>query len=313
VTITLKINVEKELEKEWTTLNSEERNFTTLEAFARKAFKIELANLEFFNKTSRIKTDADVAVLEHKCIVTVRNKQVPFSSITKIESAMQFTGCKNKMVLPKDFPKKEALTLDDAHVKHAIDSIRYLSDLVDIPEGCETTRRLYIDPILCAAGLKVGDIKMLVEKTVESPDLIGDVDYVFTFNDVVICVTEGKRDNLDAGIAQNIAQLSALRSARKRKHAEISRCSYFGIATTFVEWVFIEVGDGKVCRSNMSVVDPSKPESIRDIIAQIVGLLKICKEESKTRKREHDADNGEKIAEGKKKQNKRLKRAYNQS
>ena len=277
VIINLKL---KQTEKVWTTLHSEVRSLTTLEAYARKAFKIELAKLEFFVKNSKIETDADVTKLQHKCVVTVRNMQVAFSSITKLESAMLFTGCEYLKVVSQGFPKKEAFAPDDAHVKHAIDSIKYLSDLVDIPEGCESTRRLYIDPILCAAGLKVGDIKMLVEKTIESPDLTGDVDYVFTFNNVVICVTEGKKDNLDAGIAQNIAQVCALRSARKRKHDEISRCSYYGIATTFVEWVFMEVGDGKICRSKMSVVDPSKPESIRDIIGQIVGLLKLCKEDA---------------------------------
>ena len=194
---------------------------------------------------------------------------------------MRFTGCGTLDIVSEGFPKMEVLELDDAHVKHAIVTIDYLSGLVDIPEGCESTRRLYIDPILCAAGLKVGDIKMGLEKTIESPYLTGDIDYnMFTFNNIVISVTEGKKDDLYAGMAQNIAEVCALRSTRKHKHDEISRCSYYGIATTFVEWVFIEVGDGKICRSNMTVVDPKKPESIRDIIGQVVGLLKKCKDDA---------------------------------
>lgn len=277
MTIKLKL---KHAEKVWTTQGGEERNFAALEAYTRTAFKIEVAKLEFFVKNAKIENDAQVIALQHNCTVIVRNVQVSFSSITKLDSAMQFTGCENLDIVSEGFPKMEELKVDDAHVKHAIDTIKYLSGLVDIPEGCESTRRLYIDPILCASGLKVGDIKMRVEKTIESPDLTGDVDYVFTFNNVVICVTEGKKDNLDAGIAQNIAQVCALRSTRKRTHEEISRCAYYGIATTFIEWVFIEMEDGKIRRSDMTVVDPSKPDSIRDIIGKVVGLLKICKEDA---------------------------------
>jgi hypothetical protein len=277
VTIKLKL---KNAEKAWTTQDGEDRSLAALEAYARSEFKIELAKLAFFVKHAKVENDADVTALQHNSVVTVRNIQVAFSSITKLESALSFTGCNKLDIVSEGFPKMEELELDDAHVKHAIDSINYLSGLVDIPEGCESTRRLYIDPILCAAGLKVGDIKMRVEKTIESPYLTGDIDYVFTFNDVVICVTEGKKDNLDAGIAQNIAQCCALRSTRKRKHDEISSCSYYGIATTFIEWVFIEFGDEQICRSNMTVVDPTKPESIRDIIGQVVGLLKVCKEDA---------------------------------
>jgi hypothetical protein len=121
-------------------------------------------------------------------------------------------------------------------------------------------------------------------KRSRTPIFIGDIDYVFTFNTsaVICCVTEGrkKQDNLDAGVVQNIAQVRALRSTtRKRKHDKICRC-YDDIVTTFVECVFIDVGDRKVCRCNMSVVvDPSKPQSICHDY-QIVGLLKVCKEDA---------------------------------
>ena len=46
-------------------------------------------------------------------------------------------------------------------------------------------------------------------KTVEDSQFNGDVDYLFSFEEVVLCVTEGKKDQLDHGIAQNIAQLSS--------------------------------------------------------------------------------------------------------
>lgn len=90
---------------------------------------------------------------------------------------------------------------------------------------------------------------MTVEKTIEDAQFNGDVDYRFSFNDIVICVTEGKKDQLDHGIAQNISQLSSVRANRKRKIDEISKPATFSIATTFIGWVFIKYEDERVLRT----------------------------------------------------------------
>jgi hypothetical protein len=112
-------------------------------------------------------------------------------------------------------------------------------------------------------------------RTVESPELTGAVDHVFVFT----LNKYKKKDNLDAGIAQNIAQVCAIRSVeRKLKHEELSDdCSYFGIATTLEKWVFIEVGNGTVRRSNVTYIDAINPDTIRTVIGRVVGLLKVCK------------------------------------
>jgi hypothetical protein len=220
--------------------------------------------------------------LNDGALVHVENRQVSFSSVHKIEHALKLVG-RESSFLGEDnaaFPAPLALDDSDDNVKHAIETIKRLQNLVPIVGGCEATRRLYIDPILCAAGLKVGDITMTVEKAVEDARFNGDVDYLFSFNDIVICVTEGKKDQLDNGIAQNIAQLASIRANRKSKSDEISLPGTFGIATTFVEWVFIKYEDERVVRSTSFVVDPTKNDSITSIVGRISGLLKQCKSDA---------------------------------
>lgn len=176
----------------------------------------------------------------------------------------------------------------DDNVNHAIETINRLKSLIPIVGGCEATRRLYIDPILCAAGLNAGELTMTVEKTIEDAQFNGDVDYMFSFNDIDICVTEGKKDQLDYGIAQNIAQLSSVRANRKRKLDQISKPATYGIATTFHEWVFIKYDDEQVYRTDSIIVDHARSTSITNVIGRIIGLLRKCKSDAH---REHPPGN----------------------
>lgn len=256
--------------------------FVALAAVARKVFKLKVAKLEFTHNGIGITEDVDVAGLNDGSLVQVENRQVKFSSVTKIQQALKLVGRESSALGEDNTAFPTPLTLDDSddNVKHAIETIKRLQNLVPIVGGCEATRRLYIDPILCAAGLKVGDITMTVEKTVEDARFNGDIDYLFSFNDIIICVTEGKKDQLDNGIAQNIAQLSSVRANRKRKIDEISFPATFGIATTFVEWVFIKYEDERVVRSTNFVVDPANNDSITSMVGRISGLLQRCKSDA---------------------------------
>jgi hypothetical protein len=249
---------------------------------ARRQFNIAVAKLEFTHNGIPIKKDADVAGLKAGSLVQVENKQVAFSSVNQIAQALKLVS-REPQSLCEDiaaFPQPVMLDASDENVKHAIATIVRLKTLVPIVGGCEATRRLYIDPILCAAGLLVGDINMTVEKTIEDAQFHGDVDYLFSFRNTVICVTEGKKDQLDHGIAQNIAQLSSIRANRKRKIDEISAPATFGIVTTFIEWVFIKFEDESILRSKPFILNPEIPESITKMIGQITGLLHKCKKDA---------------------------------
>jgi hypothetical protein len=94
-------------------------------------------------------------------------------------------------------------------------------------------------------------------------------------------VTEGKQDQLDKGIAQNIVQLGAIRdNRRKRKHDQIAPPDCYGLATTFTEWVFfIKINDTDAVRSKAYVVDPARPETVKDMIGRIILLLQRCKQD----------------------------------
>lgn len=56
--------------------------------------------------------------------------------------------------------------------------------------ACEATKRVYIDPILVAAARIVEGVRILIEREISTPDANGPLDYMFEFEDRIICVTE---------------------------------------------------------------------------------------------------------------------------
>lgn len=152
-------------------------------------------------------------------------------------------------------------------------------------------RRAYIDPILVAVACIAGEVSMAVECNVESPLANGPVDYLFTCEDQCICVTEGKYNNLDDGVSQNIAQLSAVRydnNRRKRKHDETrmdveeDAGFYFGIATTYLSWQFTELRNKKVRVSPwVSIGSANMQDDVRCVVALVAGMLNRGKRHTK--------------------------------
>jgi hypothetical protein len=79
-----------------------------------------------------------------------------------------------------EFEDVQKLNLDgNAHINHALATMVELVDLVDYVDACESTKRLYIDPLLIAAGLVAERLKLNVEESVSSPEANGPVDYMF--------------------------------------------------------------------------------------------------------------------------------------
>jgi hypothetical protein len=79
-------------------------------------------------------------------------------SYSSNEKSLMLVGCKKMTTNEDAFPKEAKLNDDDddddKHGQHALASINSLTDIFDFHGGgCEATRRLYIDPVLCAAGL----------------------------------------------------------------------------------------------------------------------------------------------------------------
>lgn len=285
-------------------VSADNRTLVCLEEVAREQFSIAEAKLGFFlappeqqAPKTRIDSDEKVAALEDGSVVKVVNEQKGFSKVTNIKKALSMWGFEGQELKHDDAafeefddPKQLKMSLDNNHIKHALATITGLLGLVDLVDGCETTHRLYIDPVLVAAGFMAKDLKLKVEQNVNSPEAKGPVDYMFYYNLICVCVSEGKKDQLDKGIAQNVAQLGAIRANRKRKHDHISPSDCYGIATTFTHWVFIKINDNEAVRSKWYVVDESKPETVKDMIARVVLLLQRCKQDvndsvSKTKRR----------------------------
>lgn len=262
---------------------------------AREKLKIPVAALEF----SYVKDSSEIPLKDNKgvdllikqqnlnaCTIKVKNLQASFSSFTRIEDALRLvdaTSNNEKLPVSDDEFPNPVETFNEEEMKeleHAMDTIRRIKDVVPIEQSLEATRRLYIDPILlasaCVAGGVEKDIKTMVEQVYENEDVNGPIDYVFSFKDVTICVTEGKKDSLDRGIAQNIAQLVAVRdtNTRKRKHHEIEeeKQTIFGIATTYFEWSFIRLTGSAIVQSKHHLI--GSDGNIKLIVGWIVAILR---------------------------------------
>ena len=60
---------------------------------------------------------------------------------------------------------------------------------------------------------------------------------------------------------------------------DMSMPAVYGIATTFVEWVFTKYEDRHVIVSESVIVDRTQPDSIKKFIGRIVALLQLCKKD----------------------------------
>ena len=261
----------------------EDLTMEKLELLAREVFDIPLARLEFALK------DADDALLDSDekldsiptsttTKVVVRVSRVGFSSILTVKDALQLLHQAGDSIPINDdvFPSPLQVESNNEELSHAVSTLERLHNVAPLPQGCEATRRLYIDPILLAAARVAGpDVIIEVEREYESRDVWGPIDYVFRFRGDTLCVTEGKKDNLDRGVVQNIAQLAAVADDRKRKISEISseEKPIYGIATTYLNWQFLMLKDGKVTQSSIFGIKDADIDDVGGIIGRIVSIL----------------------------------------
>lgn len=69
----------------------------------------------------------------------------------------------------------------------------------------------------------------------------GPIDWVIMIGDIIITVTEAKREDINQGVAQNTVQLQQ-RNRKKRSYEDaLQEDVMFGIVSTGVDWVIIKV------------------------------------------------------------------------
>ncbi len=155
----------------------------------------------------------------------------------------------------------------------------------DIGSGNESTRREFISPVLVRAARPFApDLRIKPERASSGDVGRGKEDYVFIYKEITVAVTEAKKDDVDAGVVQNVAHCCAQISgcvdilcncagfappdnmqARKRKFDELDddEKEAWGIVTTGNQYGFTHllapVRDGRqeYQRSKVYVISPS--------------------------------------------------------
>lgn len=75
----------------------------------------------------------------------------------------------------------------------------------------EAAKRLFINAVLMAViDCFPADLHFSVEQQIQGSLGCGPLDYLLKYRDYNIIVTEAKKDDIDGGIAQNVAQLKAV-------------------------------------------------------------------------------------------------------
>jgi hypothetical protein len=281
--VTLELSLKKKTK--YFSWKKEDLTMASLELFVREKFDIPLARLSFALKDANDELlDSDEKLdsipADNTTRVTVIVTRVGFSSILTVKEALQLLHQTGDSIPISDsvFPGPLQMEENNEELLHAVSTLQRLHAVAPLPQGCEATRRLYIDPILLAAARVAGpDVLLEVEKEYENRDVWGPIDYVFKHNGETICVTEGKKDQLDRGVVQNIAQLAAVADDRKRKR-EISEISseekpIYGIATTYLNWQFLVLKDGMVSQSSIFSIKDANRDDVGGIIGRIVSIL----------------------------------------
>eukprot|EP00978_Attheya_sp_CCMP212_P003005 scaffold6150_cov51-Attheya_sp.AAC.1 len=211
--------------------------------------------------------------------LTIKADQLGFSEFISQEKALEYAGVKGKLqtrdAASLNFPPKLQIDDKDPVFLHACEDLKLKHDLYDpLEEGCEYTRREFISSILVLAATKAG-VKLACEEMVEGSGAKGPVDWIAHYQDHGICITEGKNDQIATGIAQNLAQLTALGEKRGTKRDFKADLPLYGVATTYIEWIFIRLSPPGEAREAVRL--PTKyatdKHQIKDVAECLAGLL----------------------------------------
>ena len=159
----------------------------------------------------------------------------------------------------------------------------------------ETTVRELITPVLLAAAEITHGIRLVCEKTISGSKGAGPVDFAAVYKEFNAVITEARKDNVEDGLCQNIAQLVSSRedylfnvAGVKRKFEEVASAPGFGALCTGEHWIFTKYEGNTVYRTKvfsvLDVLDRPKNDgadlrkSLYTVIKQVVGLLEAQKE-----------------------------------
>ncbi|GBB96419.1 hypothetical protein RclHR1_02750011 [Rhizophagus clarus] len=164
----------------------------------------------------------------------------------------------------------------------------------------EATRRVFISSIIYAVvSIFGGEVKIIPEYEISGSYGKGPFDWIIKIGDIIICVTEAKKNDISHGIGQSSVQAHASmqRNRKKRTYtdADLYDEEMFCIISTGVEWIMTKVilRGNEYDENNIGVVEirlcSPKPdpiplmkksltkedirEPVRNLLVQIKGLL----------------------------------------
>ena len=115
-----------------------------------------------------------------------------------------------------------------------------------ITSANEATRCEYISRIIYGvASIYGGEIKVYPQYEISGSHGKGPVDWAIKIGNIIITITEAKKEDINQGIAQNAIQLqtSIQRNPKKRSYetAGLHEDVMYGIVSTAVDWVIIKL------------------------------------------------------------------------
>lgn len=276
----------------------------------------------FYTKEFHLEHDEEGVLDESKLIdLTVRyRKRLEQIALVVVSECLGFSDNKNESAF---LELESIVTVENVaynqdnfsvevwadQIAHAVKDIMNKIKLYGpINKTSEASVREHVSPVLSLAALITEDIMMKAEQKVSGLRGNGPLDYLFLYRKFPIPVTEVKNEDIEAGVAQNDAQLVAARQeykrnlqvhlpelkekSKKRKYLEldISSIPSFGIVSSGRDWLFQRLQEeqgahtttiykSKVMSINlMTGTEAAIKKEMLEVVRHIVFILKCQKE-----------------------------------
>ncbi|CAG8553949.1 3536_t:CDS:1, partial [Ambispora leptoticha] len=202
--------------------------------------------------TTRILNDTDLVNIiwsdsfKGDLAFVVDTSQQPFSSWTFGKMKNLFSLSADSFV---DLPKFDADRADTSEYKEVLRHV--VEDIImkhkasqSILSANEATRCEFISSVIYGvASVFNGEVKVCPQYEISGSHGKGPVDWAIKVRDMIIVITEAKREDINQGVGQCTIQLQASMQRNKKRSYDtaLREIEMFGIITTASDWVIIKV------------------------------------------------------------------------
>ncbi len=235
------------------------------------------------------------SLLHEDFVLVGTNFMLPDGATIKIQSlCKEFSDFNNDEVGALQYAMTQRIDIKDeiflesaippnGEIDNIVKELRRRTFAFDLYQASECTMREFISPLLVSAIVSTAGVKMVAEKNITGSLGNGPIDYTLIYKNFNICVVEAKKEAINEGVLQNVAQLVASRedycNRNKRKIDDIVDLPSSGIVTTGEEWIFVrytkENGEWKIYRSNILHIhlDDLQHFNVVAVWKRIIGMI----------------------------------------